>query len=119
MEQIFYAHVYSHLTYGLVICGSMLSKRNKNRISKIQMDCIHIINKRYAFLGNQTLCTSILSFADLINQELIKLGHNISNNKLPKPIIDLYITNVKTWHKYPTRRKIFQIFVLILIINTI
>ena len=29
LEQIYYAHVYSHLTYGLVIWGSMLTKRNK------------------------------------------------------------------------------------------
>ena len=27
LEQIYYAHVYSHLTYGLVIWGSMLSKK--------------------------------------------------------------------------------------------
>ena len=56
-------------------------------------------------MGNPTPYTSILPFKDLIKQELIKLGHNISNNILPKPIIDLYTINGKKWHKYPTRRK--------------
>ena len=91
----------SHLIYGLVIWGSMLTKRKK--ISKIQLDCICIINKRYAVLGDHSSCTTtVLPFEDLIKQELIKLGYNISNNRLPRPIIDLY---GKKRHKYPTRRK--------------
>ena len=52
LEQIYYAHVYSHLSYGLAIWGSMLTKRNKTKIKKIQLDCICIINKRYKVQGD-------------------------------------------------------------------
>ena len=34
LEQIYYAHVYSHITYGLVIWGSMLTKRNKKKLAR-------------------------------------------------------------------------------------
>ena len=83
LEQIYYAHVYSHLTYGLAIWGSMLLKTTE-KIRKIQHDCINIINKRHKVQGTQSsLPTTILPMEELIKQELIKLGYKISNNLLP------------------------------------
>lgn len=35
LQHIYYAHVYSHLTYGLSVWGSMISNKNKNNIHKL------------------------------------------------------------------------------------
>ena len=45
MIKIYYAHIYSHLKYGLVVWGSMLTKSAKNELEKLQKICIQLANK--------------------------------------------------------------------------
>ena len=46
LKNIYYAHIYSHLTYGLVVWGSMITKKEQNMIYKIQKDCIRILSNK-------------------------------------------------------------------------
>ena len=92
LQHIYYAHVYSHLTYGLSVLGSLTLNKNKNNIYKLQTDCVKVFAKIHKYLSQSELFLqhAILPFPTLIKQELIKLGYKISNNQLPRPLIDLY-----------------------------
>ena len=46
LQHIYYAHVYSHLIYGLSVWGSMTSNKNKNNIYKLQTDCVKVFAKK-------------------------------------------------------------------------
>ena len=40
---IYHAHIYSHLTYTLVVWGSMLTDNKIKKLYKIQKECIRYI----------------------------------------------------------------------------
>ena len=43
MKNIYYAHIYSHMTYGLSVWGSMAQKKDINSIYKWQKACIRTL----------------------------------------------------------------------------
>ena len=43
---VYYAHIYSHLTYGILLWGNMASKTQLNRLQKIQNKCITAITNK-------------------------------------------------------------------------
>ena len=108
MIKIYYAHIYSHLRYGLVVWGSMMTKTSKNEVGKLQKACIHLVNKKKKnsptnelFLRNR-----LLKFSDMIDLELLKFGYMLSRRCLPNPIDK--IMNQKggqKTHRYPTCNK--------------
>ena len=46
MIKIYYAHIHSHLRYGLVIWGSMMTKTSQTELEKLQKACIRLVNKK-------------------------------------------------------------------------
>ena len=108
MKNIYYAHIYSHLTYGLVVWGSMMKKSSQNDIYKIQKDCIKILSKKKNdhTIGELFKQNCILTYPSLIQQELLKLGYKIDHRILPKPLLDMFNMNEgKKLHRYPIRRR--------------
>ena len=72
--------IYSHLRYGLVVWGSMMTKTSKNELGKLQKACIHLVNKKKKnsptnelFLRNR-----LLKFSDMIDLELLKFGYMLT-----------------------------------------
>ena len=108
LSKIYYAHIYSHLSYSLVVWGSMLSATLKEDLFRVQKACIRLIHKKKKNAPMDELFrkSEILKFPDLIKLELIKFGYRIRNGLLPNPI--QYIMNSKgkrKEHRYPTHNK--------------
>ena len=76
---IYYVHIYSHLTYTIVVWGSMLTD------NKIKRECV-----RYIADANKTTHTDplfkkfkILKMKDIIQLELLKFGYGIDHKIHP------------------------------------
>ena len=107
MRLLYYAHIYSHLMYGLTSWGSMISKRDLNLIAKTQTKCISIINGRKA--PNEQVMykeLQLIRFEDMIRTEIIKLGYKITSKLLPNPLILAFEQDGgRKTHPYNTRNK--------------
>ena len=106
---IYYGHIHSHLTYGLVNWGSMLSCRDLKKLEKLQNQCVKLIEPRQS--TNEIYKKyRILKFKDLIDLELAKFGFKSVHKLLPNRIISLTSTDhlgrslIKS-HDYDTRNK--------------
>ena len=52
LKLLYYAHIYSHLTYGLVVWGNMVCPSTINSLQKIMNKCFRIITKQQPTLKN-------------------------------------------------------------------
>ena len=108
LKNIYYAHIYSHLTYGLTVWGSMLDSKDLDAIFKVQKQCIRIICHAPSRASTDCLFKKlgILRFKDIIKLELVKLGYKLTNSLLPQPVQDQFNKyRGKKCHRYPTRLK--------------
>ena len=108
MIKMYYAHIFSHINYGIVIWGSMLNSSSLQDLCRAQKACLCIINKKKKNAPTNELFRKnwILKLLDIIKLELIKFGYRLSRNDLPGPIKN--IMNDKggcKMHGYPTRNK--------------
>ena len=108
MIKIYYAHIHSHLRYGLVIWGSMMTKTSQTELEKLQKACIRLVNKKKKNAPTNELFirNRLLKFSDMIHIELLKFGYMLSKKKLPNPINNIMTKKggQKT-HPYQTRNK--------------
>ena len=74
--KIYYAHIHSHLNYGLIVWGSMLNKTLLNDRECLQKACIWLVNRTKKSSPTNILFkrNKILKFPDMINLELQKFG---------------------------------------------
>ena len=109
LKLIYYAHIHSHITYGLNVWGGMVTKEVLNKIQKVQNYCMSMIQP------NQNIKTTakkekILNISSLIRLEHLKLGYRMLNKSLP-PQIDTHLStdqnknSLEKSHKYDTRNK--------------
>ena len=91
MRAIYYAHIRSHLMYGLLIWGSMTSSKNIKRLTNIQNSCVCLIGQKPNRYHTQQLYKDerLLPLESLIYMELCKFGHHITTNELSRPLLDL------------------------------
>ena len=102
---IYFVHIQSHLTYCISIWGNLVSKGTLQKLQKAQDKCISLIDKCKT---NKDL--NILTIEKLIQLENLKFGFKLSNNLLPKKIVDCTINDqygkpLKKVHTYGTRYK--------------
>ena len=93
--KIYFAHIYTHLTYSLVVWGSMIPKSSFNSLYRLQKECIKLVAKLPKTSNVEPTFDqlNIIKLSDLIDNELKKLGHKISNKLLPEPLIELFQRN--------------------------
>ena len=92
LRSIYYAHIYSHLSYGILAWGSMAKKSNINSLFAIQKQCIRLMHKCNITADCIPLFkqSKMLPLHNMINVELAKQGYNINRKLLSKPILDIY-----------------------------
>ena len=108
LQSIYYAHIYSHLSYGILAWGSMAKKSDINSLFAIQKQCIRPVHKCNITADCIPLFkqSKMLPLHNMINVELAKQGYNINRKLLPKSILDIFDKNGgKKTHRYPTRNK--------------
>ena len=108
LQNVYHAHIYSHLTYGLVVWGSMIDKQTKDDLHKAQKQCVRAVVKAGARDHTDPIFKKLntLPFMEMITIKLSKLGYKIHNKILPLPLIRLFDSHGgKKSHQYPTRNK--------------
>ena len=108
LRKVYYAHVHSHLIYGMKVWGSMISPPQINSFYKQQKQGLWLKGKLKSRENTDPTfrIMDILKFPDMIQLEMYKLGHQIKFNKLPEPIIRAFNAyGGKKMHRYPTRNK--------------
>jgi predicted kinase len=88
---LYYAQVYSHLIYGMLIWGPMATAEQKNCINKLVNDCIRIIkNLKYnSHVTTHYKNLNLLKLIDIINLELVKFSYKFGHELLPDSILDI------------------------------
>ena len=102
---VYFAHIQSHINYGLVLWGNVLTDGQLNKLTKIQLKCLKHIDNSDDFKKNK-----ILKAADLLFLENCKFGYKLVHDQLPKKIKDACMfdnnkTSLHKTHGYNTRNK--------------
>ena len=109
LKLIYYAHIHSHINYGLNIWGGMVPKEALNIIQKVQNKCLLMIDQTQK-IAITSRKENILNINSLIRLEHLKLFYRLMNKSLPPKIAALLSTDqrnksLKKTHMYDTRNK--------------
>ena len=106
-RNVYFGHIHSHLVYGILVWGSMVSESQLNGFHKIQDHCIRIISSNnHDDIKELYTSLSIQPIDQLIKGSLCKLGHSLNHKQLPSPLIRLFnIHGEEKMHRYPTWNK--------------
>ena len=85
---IYYAHIQSHISYGLSIWGNMTPPSSLHKVQKLQNICVELINGEKATSTNLKNLR-ILNIKDLLKLENCKFGYKLLHNLLPSRVNDL------------------------------
>ena len=101
---LYYAQIYSHLSYGIFLWGPMLIASLKKRLFTVQKACVRIItNSTYNATTSPIFKElMLLKLDDIIELELCKFAYQLTHKLLPTPIENLFATNFGT-NAYTTR----------------
>ena len=95
LKLIYYVQINSHLQYGILNWGNMLTNTQIGKLQKLQNKCIRILAKNEKV--DVTLFRKelrILSVTDLIKIENLKFGYKYEKKMLPTPLV----TNIELDH---------------------
>ena len=103
LKNVYYGHIHSHLIYGNAAWGSMASAAHLKEIKKIQNQSVRIISDSNT---DQNKVHKIVKLEDITKSSLCKLGHLITHNLLPSPILNIFNNyGGKKKHHYSTRNR--------------
>ena len=107
---LYYAQIYSHLSYGLIIWGNMINSIKMDSLQKLQNKCIRKINQNEKQVNNIYTKYKILRLKELLVLENCKLIYRLEHHRLPRQIDYLFKTSQQgksllKQHNYNTRHK--------------
>ena len=94
---VYYAHLNSHITYGILVWGNMIDKEIKNKIQKCMDTCFNLI----AHLPPTPLNykkEKIVRLEDLILLENTKLSYKLQYSLLPQKLHSMLLSDSKKKH---------------------
>ena len=106
---MYYAHIYSHMTYCISVWRSMTNATQMAKLTLQQNNCMHMLDKNMPLSQTYTKY-KILKLTNVIDLELCKLGFKIYHDLLPVNLLallkcDATGTTLAKTHQYNTRRK--------------
>ena len=106
---IYFAHIQSHICYGLSIWGNLIDNTTKAKIQKCMDTCFKLVTHTSPNKDNYKN-EKILNLKKLIELENIKLGYKLHHNALPTKLANHIKTDSRSivltkQHKYNTRTK--------------
>ena len=106
---LYYAQIFSHLSYGLTTWGNMISNRSLTKLQKIQNKCYKLIFGSEATEKNYH-SSKILRISEMIKLANLKHGYKIQYSHLPERVLfcstsDNNDKRLVKEHRYPTRNK--------------
>ena len=108
LRSIYYAHIFSHLHYGISTWGSMIAKANCDNLYKLQKYCIRVVGKlpRNANTDRIFKDMKILRFLDIVKLELIRGDRDFPTIYCLYHLkLCLINTKVKKTNRYMTRNR--------------
>ena len=108
-KSLYYAQIHSHLQYGIVSWGNMISTTEISKLQSIQNKCIATLSP-VKNITETFKRERILNIKELIQLSNSKLVYKLLNNLLPQRLTDAFATDsknrsLKKSHSYNTRRK--------------
>ena len=97
LRDVYYAHFYSHLIYGIETWGPMMSKKNLDRLFKIHKATVRIItNSKYnAHTDSIFRNNKLLKLNDIIKFHMCKFGYKLDHKIHPHPLLNIFKKNPK------------------------
>ena len=112
MKVLYYAQIYSHLSYCIVLWGNMLSIELHQKLPALQNKCVKLLNLTTDYSYKKY---RILNLEHMIDLEQKKLGYKLNHGDLPSNLEKLMLTNslgapLKKQHCYNTRKNNRRIY---------
>ena len=109
-KMLYYAQIYSHLSYRLILWGNMISNTQLNIMQKLQNQAIKLVDSNQTNVETSYRTLEILKLNEAIKMENCKMMHKLEHNRLPGKLPLLFKTDNKgkslqKTHKYNTRTK--------------
>ena len=109
LKIVYYAHIYSHMTYCISVWGSMTNVTQMAKLTTQQNNCMRMLEKNLPLLQAYSKY-KILRLKKVIDLELCKLGFKVYHDLLPVNLLaslkcDATGTTLLKTHQYNTRRK--------------
>ena len=90
---LYYAQVYSHINYGLIVWGNMAPKVTLNKLQKIQNKCFKLIYGEEASIANFHN-KRIMRIPDIITLLNLKHSHKVQHLHLPNRVLACSQTDI-------------------------
>ena len=109
-KTLYYAQIYSHLSYGITLWGNMVSNIQLLNLQKLKNKAIKIVDTQECSLEKIYIKHEILKIDEIIKVENCKLMYKLEHNILPGKLPTLFKTDNKgnsleKNHNYNTRTK--------------
>ena len=99
--KVYFSHIHSHLAYGIKAWGPSLSSESLDMLNRQQNKCIRQMDQSKP-VTQMYKDLNILKLPDMIKLEQRKLGYQLRNKLLPKPLQQLFHARGKKQHRYLT-----------------